>query len=53
MRQLKRVERAAMWFYHDEYASQKLSAVDFYAQLPDDMKQLMQRMVDEILEPKA
>ena len=49
MRELKRVERAAMWFYHDEYAAQNLSAIDFYAQLPFQKKALVQSMVDEIL----
>jgi len=50
MRQLKRVEAAAMWFYHDEYAAQTLSAIDFYRQLPFDKQQLMEKMVDEIVE---
>ena len=52
MRQLKRVERAAMWFYHNEYAAQSLSAIDFYKQLSVDRQELMQRMVNEILESK-
>ena len=50
MRQLKRVERAAMWFYHNEYALQKLSAIDFFKQLPVEQQRLMQQMVDEIVE---
>jgi len=53
MRQLTRVERAAMWFYHNEYAAQSLSAIDFYQQLPYDKQALMQQMVDEILGVKT
>ena len=49
MRQLTRVERAAMWFYHDEYAAQALGAINFYTSLPIDRKRLMERMVEEIL----
>ena len=50
MRQLKRVEAAAIWFYHDEYAAQDYGAIDFYKQLPLEKKQLMEQMVDEIIE---
>ena len=48
-RLLTKYEVAAMWFYHDEYADSKLSAVDFYKQLSDSQKRLMKDMVGEIM----
>lgn len=50
MSDLRRVEVAAMWFYHDEYAKQRLGAKEFYRQLPPYRKGLMKDMVREIVE---
>ena len=52
MKPLKQVERAAMWLYHDEYAAQRLGAIEFYKLLPPDKQQLVKQMIKEILEAR-
>ena len=44
---LKIHELAAMWLYHNEYGAQSLSAVDFYAQLPERDKNVVGQMVKD------
>jgi len=45
-----KVEVAAMYFYHAEYAYQALGAVRFYERLTLAQKKLMAQMVREIEE---
>jgi hypothetical protein len=45
----KALEVAAMYLYSDAYASQNLSAADFYSELVDWRRNTVKRMVNEIV----
>lgn len=49
MRKLRAVELVAIWWYFDEYSSKNLSPTQFYKQLPNNEKTLLDRMVKAIL----
>ena len=50
MRSLTKVEVAAMWFFHDDYAERGIGAIEYYKQLPEHDKRLMRDMVKQIEE---
>ena len=52
MRKLNRVERAALWLYSSEYCAQDLSSIEFYKQLSDYKKRMIDQMVYEIVKAK-
>jgi len=52
MSELTRVEIAAIWLYHEEYAAQKLSAKEFYAQLLPYKQRTIDTMIEEIVRAK-
>ena len=48
MRDLTKVERAARWFFCEDYARGGLSAVEFWKQLPEHDKNNIRQMVKDI-----
>ncbi len=51
-RELYREERFAMACWHEDYASQPGSAIDFYRSLSPEAKRLVDTLVKEIVEAK-
>jgi len=48
----RRLERAAMWLFHDRYAASRQSCVDFWKGLSESDKRLVVHMVADILAAK-
>lgn len=49
MRETTKYERGAMWMFSDDYATLGLSAIDFWRQLDKPRKDLVVKMVRDII----
>lgn len=52
MIELTQQEIAAMWLYHEDYATLGIGAIYFYKQLPQHSKNLVDDMIREIEKAK-
>jgi hypothetical protein len=48
MRDLTKVERAAMWLYNDEYGASRLGAIEFWADLSNYRQNNVRQMIHDI-----